>query len=271
MEKTIISAERNNWFPNFKEIYRYRYLLVTLAWRDIQVKFAQTYVGLLWAFINPLVNLIILSFVFGKIAKIDTGEIPHEIFTITGLTAWTYFSTLLSDAGNSIVGSQAMIKKIYFPRLVIPLSKALVGLLDLGITILCLIIFMSIYEIYPGSNIIWLPVFILLIIISGLAGGILVSGLSVRYRDFSFVVPMLVRIGMFATPIAYSASLVPEKYKVLYYLNPMAGIVEGFRWSLLGQGPPDPLMIYSILLMLILFIFSLFFFSRIENKMADIL
>lgn len=271
MEKTIINAENNSWFPDFGELYRYRQLLISLAWRDIRVKYAQTYIGLLWAFINPIFNLLVLSFVFGKIAKVDTNGIPHVLFTITGLAAWTYFSTLLSDAGNSIVASQSMVKKIYFPRLVIPLSKAISGLVDFSVTLICLLVIMIYYNILPGANVIWLPVFILLALLSGLAGGILVSALSVRYRDFSFIVPMIVRVGMFATPIAYSASAVPPEYKMLYYLNPMAGIVEGFRWSLLGSGSPDPYMFYSIGLMIFLLIVSLVFFAKIEKVMADIL
>jgi len=271
MEKTIISAENKSWFPDFKELYRYRQLVFSLAWRDIRVKYAQTYVGILWAFINPIFNLIVLSFVFGKIAKVDTDGIPHVLFTIAGLSAWIYFSTLVSEAGSSILSSQSMIKKIYFPRLAIPLSKALSGLVDLVITLVCLLVIMIYYGKFPSENIAWLPVFIILSLASGLTGGIFVSALTVRYRDFSFVVPMLVRIGMFLTPIAYSASSVPEKYKLLYYLNPMAGVVEGFRWSLLGSSEPDTLMIYSILIMVLLFFVSLVLFAKVEYKMADII
>ncbi|MEM9546462.1 MAG: ABC transporter permease [Bacteroidota bacterium] len=271
MEKTIISADNRSWFPDFKELYRYRQLVFSLAWRDIRVKYAQAYIGLLWAFINPIFNLAVLSFVFGKIAKVDTNGIPHVLFTITGLSAWVYFSTLVSEAGGSILSSQNMIKKIYFPKLAIPLSKALSGAVDLIITLICLLAIMLYYEAFPGENIIWLPVFILLSIISGLTGGILVSALTVRYRDFSFIIPMLIRVGMFLTPIAYSASSVPEKYKLLYYLNPMAGVVEGFRWSLLGSDAPDSLMIYSILIMVVLFFLSLVLFTKVEYKMADII
>ncbi|MEE9438641.1 MAG: ABC transporter permease [Saprospiraceae bacterium] len=269
--QTIIEAGQKSWFPNFKELWNYRQLLFSLAWRDVRVKYAQTYIGLLWAFINPVFNLIILSFVFGIVAKVDTEGVPHLLFTIAGLSAWTYFSTLLSEAGNSIVGAQGMIKKIYFPRLVIPLSKALSGLVDFGVTLLCLLVIMLYYGVLPGANIIWLPLFLILALMSGLAGGIFVSALTARFRDFSFVVPMLVRVGMYATPIAYSASLVPEKYKFLYFLNPMAGIVEGFRWSLLGTGSPEPYMLYSIGLMILIFVFSLFFFAKVEKVMADIL
>ena len=164
-----------------------------------------------------------------------------------------------------------MIKKIYFPRLVIPLSKALSGLVDFGITIICLIAIMLYYGVVPGTNVIYLPLFVILAILSGLTGGILISGLTARYRDFSFIVPMIVRVGLYATPIAYSASDVPESYKALYFLNPMAGIVEGFRWSLIGVGNPEPYMFYSSGLMVVLFVFSLYYFNIVEHNMADIL
>jgi len=271
MEKTVINAEKKSWFPDFGELNRYRQLLFSLAWRDIRVKYAQTYIGLFWALINPVVNLVILSFVFGRIAQVDTQGVPHLLFTITGLAAWTYFSTLFSEAGNSIVGSQAMIKKIYFPRLVIPLSKALSGLIDFGITMICLLVIMIYYGIWPGANVIWLPLFILLALVSGLAVGIIASALTVRYRDFAFVVPMLVRIGMFATPIAYSSTAVPQEFKFLYFLNPMAGVVEGFRWSLLGNETLDSYMLFSISLMIILLFVGLFLFAKMERVMADIL
>jgi len=271
MERTFITAENNSLLPDISEIWKYRQLLISLAWRDIRVKYAQTYIGFLWAFINPIFNLLVLSFVFGIIAKVDTDGVPHLLFTITGISAWTYFSTLVSEAGNSIVGSQGMIKKIYFPRLVIPLSKALSGLIDLFVTLICLIFIMAYYGNMPGLNIIYFPLFLALVILSGLAGGIFISALTVRYRDFAFVVPMIVRIGLYATPIAYSASSVPEKYKLLYFLNPMAGIVEGFRWSLLGSSSPEPYMFYSIGLMVVFFLIGILYFARVEKKMADIL
>lgn len=271
MEKTIIKAESSSWLPDIGELYRYRQLLFSLAWRDIRVKYAQTYIGLTWAFINPIFNLLILSFVFGKVAQVETGGVPHVLFTIIGLSAWTYFSTLLNEAGTSIVGAQNMIKKIYFPRLVIPLSKAISGLVDFFITLLCLLVIMAYYQYYPSENVIWLPLFLILALLSGLAGGILISALSARYRDFSFVVPMISRIGLFATPVAYSASSVPDQYKLLYFLNPMAGVVEGFRWSLIGTSDPEPYMFISIGIMLSILVIGIIYFVRVDRVMADIL
>ena len=271
MSKTIIKAGENTYFPNFSEIFKYKHLLLALAWRDIRVKYAQTYVGLLWAFINPIFNLIVLSFVFGTVAQVDTDGLSQVIFTIAGLCGWTYFSTLFSESGNSIVGAQNMIKKIYFPRMVIPLSKAISGLVDFGIVLICLIVLMIYHGVWPGPNLIYLPIFIVIALISGLVGGIFISALSARFRDFTFIVPMIIRLGLFATPVAYSTSLIPEEYKALYFLNPMAGVVEGFRWSLLGVGSPEPYMFYSIGILFILLIIGLVLFARVERVMADIL
>ena len=271
MQQTVIDASKWSVFPNLNELWRYRQLMYSLAWRDIRVKYAQTFVGLLWTIINPVFNLLILSFVFGKVAKVDTGGVPHLLFTVAGLSAWTYFSTLLSDAGNSIVGAQSMVKKIYFPRLIIPMSKALTGLVDFGVTLLILFALMIYYGVSPGPNIVWLPLFLFFALISGLAGGIIFSALSVRYRDFSYIIPMVVRVGLYATPVAYPVSAVPEKYKLLYFMNPLAGIVEGFRWSLFGVGDPQPYMFYSLGFIFILFIIGILFFQRIDRNIADII
>jgi len=271
MEKTIINAEHASIFPDFREIYKYRQLLFSLAWKDIRIRYAQTFVGLTWAFINPVFNLIILSFVFGTVAKVDTGKVPHALFTISGLAAWTYFSTLLSSAGSSIVGAQGMIKKIYFPKILIPLSKAISGLVDFGVTMICLLGLMLYYGFTPGPYILWLPIFLFIALLSGLAVGILTSALSVRYRDFIFVTPLLVRLGLYATPIAYQASAVPDVYKTIYYLNPMVGVVEGFRWALFGTTSPDPAMFYSIGIIFIIFIIAIIYFNKVERVMADIL
>jgi len=214
---------------------------------------------------------VVLSFVFGTVAKVDTGDVPHALFTIAGLSAWTYFSTLLTSAGTSIVGAQSMIKKIYFPRILIPLSKAISGLVDFAITLICLFGLMLYYGYSPGPYILWLPFFLFIALVSGLAGGILASALSVRYRDFTFVIPMLVRLGLYATPIAYQASAVPEAYKTIYYLNPMVGVVEGFRWSLFGASSPDNAMFYSIGIIFIIFIIAIIYFNKVEKVMADIL
>jgi lipopolysaccharide transport system permease protein len=271
MSKTIIEASKNPFKIDFSELYRFRELLWILAYRDFRVKYAQTFIGFLWAFINPIFTLLILSFVFGVVAKVDTGTTPHILYTLAGLVGWTYFSTLVSEAGNSIIGAQQMVQKIYFPRLIIPLSKALNGFIDFGITLFCMFVLMVIYQFPPAKSIIFLPLFILIAVISGLTGGIWMSALTVRYRDFRFITPFLLRLGMYATPIAFPASEVPEKYQLLFYLNPMAGVVEGIRWSIIGGQPPHPFAYVSFGVILVLFFMGILYFHKVEKVMADIL
>lgn len=271
MSKTIIEPSKNPFKIDFRELYRFRELLWILAYRDFRVKYAQTFIGFLWAFINPIFTLLILTFVFGVVAKVDTGTTPHVIYTLAGLVGWTYFSTLVSEAGNSIIGAQQMVQKIYFPRLIIPLSKALNGFIDFGITLLCMFGLMVIYQFPPTKSIMFLPLFMFIAVISGLTGGIWMSALTVRYRDFRFITPFLLRLGMYATPIAFPASAVPEKYQLLFYLNPMAGVVEGIRWSIIGGQPPHPFAYVSFGVILVLFFLGILYFHKVEKVMADIL
>ncbi len=272
MQTKIIDAESSRIIPNFKELYRYRDLFLTLSWRDFRVRYAQTSIGLLWAFLQPVITLLILSLVFGRFVGVKT-LVPHLLFTIAGMSIWTYFSYVMANSGNSIIASQEMIKKIYFPRLIIPLSKAVVGLIDLGITLLILIILMIYYGIVPSSHVWLAPFFILVGMIAALGAGIWLSALTVRYRDFQHVVPFIVQIGLYITPIAYPAEFatrqLPKWAAALYYLNPMAGVVQGFRWSLFGGEAPGNLFWVSLVMVLILFISGLFYFHKVEDDMAD--
>lgn len=271
--KTVIDANKKSIFPDFKELLRYKDLFRTLAWRDFRVRYAQTTIGFLWAVIQPVVTLIILNLVFGRFAEVDTGETPHILFTIAGLSIWTYFSFVMTNSGSSIIQSQGMIKKIYFPRLVVPLSKAVVGLIDLGITLLILIVLMIYYGVVPSSNIWAAPLFIIMGMISALAVGIWLSGLTVRYRDFQHVVPFMVQLGLYITPVAYpvaeAANKLPNWIMTIYYLNPMAGIVDGFRWSIFGGDTPSNMMYLSFVMVVVLFITGLLYFRRVEDDIAD--
>lgn len=268
---TIIESNQSRLFPDFGELWRYRQLLFSLAWRDIRVKYAQTFIGILWSFLNPILNLVILSFIFGTVMNADTNEIPPVLFTVAGLSTWNYFSTLLSEAGNSLIGAQNMISKVYFPRLIIPLSKALSGMVDYVITIICLIVIMIYYGYSPGMNIIWLPLFVGVSIIAGLAGGILISALNIRYRDFKFITPVITRIGLYVTPIAYSSSMIPDKFAFLYSLNPMVGVVEGFRWSLLGEAEMNFNFWPAVVSISILFVLSLVIFNKVDRNVSDLI
>lgn len=271
IQKTI-DASNKRLFPNFEEIFRYKDLFYTLAWRDFRVRYAQTTIGFLWAILQPVITLVILSLVFGRFVGVTTA-VPHILFTVAGMSIWTYFSYVMTNAGNSIISSQEMVKKVYFPRLIIPLSKAIVGFIDFGISICIMIVLMIYYHITPSAHIWLAPVFILTGIIAALGVGIWLSALSIRYRDFQHIVPFMVQIGLYITPIAYPAEFAIKKLPAwagsIYYLNPMAGVVQGFRWSVFGGEAPSNLFWISILMVLVLFISGLFYFRKIEDEMAD--
>lgn len=266
----VIDSSKKGINLNIRELIAYKDLLFTLAYRDFKVRYAQTVLGFLWAFIQPAATLTIFTLVFGKVAKVNTGDIPYPLFALCGMVAWNYFSNVMGGAGSSIIGAQGMVKKIYFPRLVIPLSKAVTALVDLGIVGIFLIGVMFYYGIYPTATIIYFPLFLSLAILSGLTAGIWLSALTVRYRDFQHLIPFAVQFGMYATPIAYPASLVPEHLQFWYFINPMAGVVEGFRWTLLGGEMPGVLTFLSASIVIVLFVLGLFYFRKVEKVMADI-
>lgn len=272
MHKTIIDANKKSFIPDFKELIRYKDLFLTLAWRDFRVRYAQTTIGLLWAILQPVVTLLILSLVFGRFVGVQT-PVPHILFTVAGMSTWTYFSYVMTNSGNSIIVSQNMVKKIYFPRLIIPLSKAVVGFIDFGVSIIIMIVLMIYYGVAPSANVWLAPIFILIGVVAALGVGIWLSALTVRYRDFQHIVPFLVQIGLYITPVAYPASFASEKLPewagTIFYLNPMAGVVQGFRWSMFGGVAPDPLMFVSFGMVLLLFITGLLYFNKVEGEMAD--
>jgi len=227
---------------------------------------------MLWALLQPLVTLAILTLVFGKFVGVKT-DVPYILFAMSGMTIWTYFAFVMSNAGASIIANQGMVKKIYFPRLIIPLSKAAVGLIDLGISLLLMIILMIYYGAVPSANVWLAPVFILFGMIAALAVGIWLSALTVRYRDFQHIVPFMVQIGLYVTPIAYPAEFamdrLPKWAATIYYLNPMAGVVQGFRWSVFGGEAPGNLMYVSFGMIVLIFVSGLFYFKKVEDEMAD--
>ncbi|PCJ01424.1 MAG: phosphate ABC transporter permease [Flavobacteriales bacterium] len=273
--KIVVNATDSNIKLNLKELFRYKDLFLVLAYKDLRVRYAQTFLGLIWAIIQPLTTLAIMSVVFGRFVKVDTGGVPYPVFAVIGVSLWTYFSFVLSQSGNSIIGAQDMVKKIYFPRLIIPLSKAVVGLVDFLVAIILLIILFAYYGITPSSNIVFLPIFLILTIISSLAVGIWLSALTIRFRDFQYVVPFLVQFGLYITPIAYPTEIVvdnlPSWATVIFYLNPMTGIVEGYRWCLIGGPEPAGYFWLSISFVMLLFVSGIYYFKKIEKTMADII
>jgi lipopolysaccharide transport system permease protein len=272
MSTKIIDSKKRSILPDFREIVRYKDLFWTLAWRDFKVRYAQTTIGLIWAVIQPIITILILSLVFGKFIGVKT-PVPHLVYTVSGVSLWAYFSYVLLNSGSSIITNQEMVKKIYFPRLIIPLSKAIVGLIDFGITLVILIVLMCYYHVVPSSTIWFAPLFILIGVLAALGVGIWLSALTVRYRDFQHVVPFIVQVGMYITPIAYPAEFatkqLPEWAAEIYFLNPMAGVIQGFRWSLFGGDPPGMFFVISVVMVLFIFISGLFYFQKVEAEMAD--
>jgi lipopolysaccharide transport system permease protein len=271
MTKLIVDSEHNKFSLNLRELVQYKDLLLTLAYRDIRVRYTQTFLGMIWAVFQPLVTLIIITVIFGKAIKVETDGIPYPLFAVVGVAAWTYFAFTLGQASSSIISSQDMVKKIYFPRLVIPLSKALVGLVDFGVGLAFVVVLMIYYGWLPGASIVWLPLVLLSNIFAALGVGFWFSALSIRYRDVQHIIPFIVQLGFYVTPIAYSASLVPEEYKLLYFANPMTGVIEGYRHALFGSPIDYTVFAYSMFSALVLFISGLIFFQKVERNMADII
>lgn len=272
--KTIVDSNKTGISLGLEELIKYKDLFLILAYRDFKVRYAQTYLGFIWAFVQPALTLTIFTLVFSKAAKVDTGDIPYPVFAIAGMSAWSYFAFVMSQSGNSIIGAQGMIKKIYFPRLVIPLSKAVVGLVDFFIVMIFLCVIMAYYRFVPSGKILFLPVFVLINLLSALGVGIWLSALTVRYRDFTHIIPFAVQFGLYATPIAYPSSLVinamPDWVATLYFLNPMAGVVEGYRYSILGSGMITGLSYLSFFIVFMIFVSGLYYFKKVERVMADI-
>ena len=252
------------------ELWEYRDLLFILAWRDIKVRYKQTTLGVAWAVLQPLLTMVVFSLLFGGIAKLPSEGIPYPIFTFTALLPWQLFAYAMTESGNSLVANQQLITKVYFPRLVIPLGGVLSGLVDFAIAFLVLLGMMFFYHIPLSWNLLALPAFVFLAVLTALAVGIWLSALNVEYRDVRYTIPFLTQFWMFATPIAYSASLVPQAWRWLYSLNPMTGVVEGFRWALLGrQGFSLPYFLVSLAVVLVLFLAGLAYFRRMEDSFAD--
>ena len=268
-----ISSERKWYDFELHELFSYRHLILVLGLRDLKVQYAQTYIGLLWAVIKPIFTILILSFVFGTVADVGTGNTnsPHILYTAVGLCAWTFFASLFNGASNSIIMSQNMVKKIYFPRLILPLSKAIIASINFIISLILVLILMFVLDFYPKINLLWTPLYIILIILTGLAGGVWVSALTIRFRDFVHVSPFVLQLGLYATPIAFPIESIPENYRLVMYLNPMTGVVDGFRYCLLGGTFPSHSIIISFTITILFFASGLLYFNSVQYKMADII
>jgi len=270
---TIIEPS-SGWVPiKLRELWEFREVLYFLVWRDIKVRYRQTLIGAAWAIVQPFMTMVVFTVFFGRLAKMPSDGIPYPLFAFAALVPWTFFANGLTQGAMSLVASGHLITKVYFPRLLVPSARVLGGMLDLLLAFSVLLAMMAWYGIFPRPTaVLWLPALVLLALITAVGISLWLSALNVRYRDIQHLVPFLVQIWLFATPIAYPSSLLAERWRPLYALNPMVGVVEGFRWALLGSGPaPGPLLISSTLAALMMLVTGTFFFRRIERTFADVI
>jgi lipopolysaccharide transport system permease protein len=259
------------WIPiDLKELWAYRELIYTFASRDIKVRYKQTALGAAWAIIQPLFAMVIFTIVFGGLAKIPSEGIPYPLFSYSALLPWTLFAEGITRSTSSMIANSNIMTKVYFPRLVMPISGILSPIVDFAVAFIILIGMLLYYGFIPTINIIWLPAFILLALATSLGVGLWLSALNVQYRDFQYTVPFIIQIWLYSSPVVYAASLVPEKYRLLYGLNPMAGVIEGFRWALLETEPPSSMIFVSILMVAVILISGAYYFKRMEKTFADV-
>jgi lipopolysaccharide transport system permease protein len=258
---------------NLKDLWKYRELIYFLTWRDLKVRYKQSVLGVLWAILQPFLNMVILTIFFGNLAKIPSDGLPYPIFSYTATVPWAFFAAALGVSARSMLTSGHMVSKIYFPRMIVPLSSVLANVVDFLIAFVILIAMLFYYRVTPTINIVWLPFFLLLAMITALGVGLWLSALVVMYRDFNYILGILPTFLMYLSPVVYSSSLIPEKWRLIYSLNPMTGVIEGFRWALLGtQGVVTPLMLgISAVISILLFVTGMFYFRRMERVFADMI
>lgn len=273
---TVIIEPSHGWLSlQLGRVWQYRELLYFLVWRDVKVRYKQTALGVLWVVLQPLVSMAVFTVLFGYLLDMPSGDVPYPVFVYAGLLPWSYFAGSLTRSSQSLVGNAHLITKVYFPRLIIPISGVTSGLVDFGISFLVLLGLMALFGIRPTWAVIFLPAFLLLAMGTALGFGLWLGALNVRYRDVNYLVPFLVQMWMYLTPVVYAASFIPEEYRWLLALNPMTGVVEGFRWALLGgqlgeaQGP-GALFVVSVMIALVVLVSGLAFFRRTERTFADV-
>ena len=268
----VIQPTKSLFHLELGALWEYRELLYFLAWRDIKARYAQTVFGIGWAIIQPLFTMVIFTVIFGKFARMPSDGLPYPIFAYVAIIPWTYFARSIERSGNSLVGEAGLVKKVYFPRLILPISATIGGLLDFIMSFVVLLGMMAWYGFRPNWGMLALPLFLLLILITALSVSLWLSSLNTRYRDIVYVMPFLTQLWMYASPVVYPVSVVPERWRLLYSLNPMTGVIEGFRWALLGKKSPDfIIMALSMTAVLFIFLAGLVYFKRTERTFADIL
>jgi len=268
----VVIQPSHGWSAlGLREMWHYRELMYFMIWRDIKVRYKQTALGASWAILQPFLTMVVFSLFFGRLAGIPSDGVPYPIFSYTALVPWTFFANGLTLASNSLVNSANLLSKVYFPRLIVPTATILSGIVDFALAFVVLAGMMLVYGIAPTINLLWLPLFMLLALITALGAGLWLSALNVKFRDVKYVVPFLTQLWMFLTPIAYPSTMLPEPWRTLYGLNPMAGVIEGFRWALLGtQMTVGPMIFLSAVAAVILLITGAIYFRRMEKTFADV-
>ena len=271
-EKDIIiiepgRAEKNYW----RDLWRYRELFYFLSWRDILVRYKQTVIGVAWSVLRPVLTMIVFTIVFGKIAKLPSGSIPYPIMVFTALLPWQFFASAFQDSSSSLVGNANMISKVYFPRMIVPASSIIVAFVDFLVSFILLAIMMAWYKFVPSYKIIFLPLFLLMSIIFSFGAGLLVSSLNVKYRDFKYIIPFVVQFGLYVSPVGFSSDVIPAKWRFIYSINPMVGVIDGFRWSILGSEVDFYFrgFIISIVLIFMTLAIGIWYFRKTEKTFAD--
>lgn len=262
-------AERHYWH----DLWRYRELCFFLAWRDLLVRYKQTAIGLIWALLRPLLTMLVFTFVFSKLAKLPSDGVPYPILVFAALLPWQFFSNAFSEAGNSLISNSSMISKVYFPRLIIPVSTIMVSFVDFLISGLILVGVMIWYGFVPNWRILTLPIFIFIAIAAAMGAGLWIAALNVKYRDFRYIIPFVLQFGLYISPVGFSSNIVPEQWRMLYSLNPMVGVIDGFRWAILGGDAPLylPSVLLSLLLVLVMLVTGIVYFRKTEKTFADVI
>jgi lipopolysaccharide transport system permease protein len=262
--------DRHYW----RDLWRYRELFAILAWRDISVRYKQTVFGVAWAVLRPFLTMVVFTFIFGRIANLRSeGDAPYALMVFAGMLPWFLFATTLSEGSNSLIANSSLIGKVYFPRIIVPAAASVVSLVDFGINLGMLALLMAIYRYAPGWNVLLLPFFVLLAVVASMGPALLITALNVKYRDFRYIVPFIVQFGLYVSPVGFSSRVVPEQWRLLYSLNPVVGIVDGFRWCILGGASPlyIPGFLLSLVIAAAMLILGIGYFRRTERTFADVI
>mgnify|MGYP001499991177 CR=1 FL=1 len=257
-----------------KDLWQYRELFMILSWRDISVRYKQTIIGIIWAFLRPLLTMVVFTLIFGKVAKLPTeGSAPYAIMVYAAMLPWQFFSTAVQESSNSLVQNNQLISKVYFPRMIVPTSSVITGLIDFAISFLILLGMMVYYQFYPTLTILMMPIFLLIALLTALGIGLYITSLNVKFRDFRYVIPFIVQFGLYISPVGFSSSVIPEQYRLLYSLNPMVGVIDGFRWSILGGNsePYWPGFWLSLIITIFFLLLGLYTFRKMEKTFADMI